>query len=665
MQNNQQKHDPQRIPKHTNKEGDVCCICLGALPKVGDGFVDGCGIKHDGFVTLICCGKRMHAGCSEDFTDAGESSLLKQIRDSLKSSNPPTTLEGLQDSLQAGNLNRCPMCRHSIPEPGSKEFMQLIKKWVKKKKAWAQSMLADHYRLGDCVPQSWIMAAKLYEAAALQGDIDAQCHLGFMYAKGDGVEKSFAKARELLAEAATKYKLVNAIGCLEWMKNTEMIERAKSSSPGQLDALNFCKIQALKDFASKGNPDAQYALGNFYALGEGVEQSWSKARVLITKAVAQGHKQAIISLEMLDRHAPVHRYPVLVDPDNSNNTVLCDKCNKPARKNETLYKCCCRTANYCDSTCQTGDWQRHKKMHRDIVKMKGYSNTEGERKDEVPDLNNNNNKKETTEEENEEAPGKDDNTNKDKDATDETIKTTADGTNTIKKDAETEETNACPICQEVLPKDGCKFNRMLCCGKGMHDRCRDKMINSKSLSLQQMNTCVLCRTLIDDDQHLAQILLWVDKGKAWAQEMLGNKYRDGDEVPRDYHQASRYYQLGADQGHGASMRKLGIYYYKNQQKDLANEWLVKAAELGDNSAIANLKLLDQAARKSSSSFIPKPTNCSYCGISKTNPSKAVVLNACKACHCVFYCSKICQKKDWKCLRDGHKEWCKSFNNGGQ
>ena len=516
--------------KQTNAEvDDECCICLDALPKF-----DEQQIAH-----LVCCGKIIHSKCGDTFMDHHQSQ------------NPLAVALGYKKV-------HCPMCRGTIPLHGSKEHMQLMKKWVKQKKAWAQKMLGDHYREGDGVMQSSVVAVKLYEAAALQGDISAHCSLGFMYAQGvDGAEQSFAKARELLAPAAA-LGIASAIECIQWMDVSE----------GLKEGGNFTKkhpnlaCQVLKESAAQGNADAQFSLGTLYSIGEGVEQSFSKAREFATKAAAQGHKKAIEFLQVLDQH-------------------------------EEKYK---TTNNHSGKETSTGknDTTEH----------------------------NNNNTKETVEEDND-----------------------------------------CPICIEALPKDALKFSRMLCCGKGMHDRCRNKMAKSKSLSLKQMNTCVLCRTTIADAQHLAQILTWVEKGKPWAQEMLGNRHRDGEEVSRDYNRAAELYQLAADQGHGASMRKLGIYHYKNQRKTVANEWLVKAAQAGDNSAIANLKILDQAAGKSTPSFVPTPRGCAYCG--KAHDPPAVVLHACMSCHCVFYCSKQCQKKDWKCLRDGHKEWCKSFNDGGR
>ena len=45
---------------------------------------------------------------------------------------------------------------------------------------------------------------------------------------------------------------------------------------------------------------------------------------------------------------------------------------------------------------------------------------------------------------------------------------------------------------EELPKDGTKFVRMICCGKGAHFKCRDDVFSSK-LSEKQKSKCPLCR----------------------------------------------------------------------------------------------------------------------------------------------------------------------------
>ena len=59
---------------------------------------------------------------------------------------------------------------------------------------------------------------------------------------------------------------------------------------------------------------------------------------------------------------------------------------------------------------------------------------------------------------------------------------------------EEEDEDDCPICLDALPKSPLKFTRMKCCGKGMHQACCEKKKKSKSMSMEQKNSCCLCRT---------------------------------------------------------------------------------------------------------------------------------------------------------------------------
>ena len=54
--------------------------------------------------------------------------------------------------------------------------------------------------------------------------------------------------------------------------------------------------------ANQGLAEAQCSLGLMYAKGDGIEQSYSKARELWTKAAAQGDELAIEGLKYLDEH---------------------------------------------------------------------------------------------------------------------------------------------------------------------------------------------------------------------------------------------------------------------------------------------------------------------------------------------------------------------------
>ena len=66
--------------------------------------------------------------------------------------------------------------------------------------------------------------------------------------------------------------------------------------------------------------------------------------------------------------------------------------------------------------------------------------------------------------------------------------------------------------------------------------------------------------------------------------MLGNKYRSGDGVEKDFKKAMKYYKIASEQGYGVASYNIGTLYEnglgvpKNKQK--AEEWFAKAAEQG-------------------------------------------------------------------------------------
>ena len=74
--------------------------------------------------------------------------------------------------------------------------------------------------------------------------------------------------------------------------------------------------------------DAQFALGNMYVIGDGIEQSNSKAREWWTNAAAQGHENAITNLKILDEREGLKSTttppPEVVDA----NIISCSTCGK-------------------------------------------------------------------------------------------------------------------------------------------------------------------------------------------------------------------------------------------------------------------------------------------------------------------------------------------------
>jgi len=219
-----------------------------------------------------------------------------------------------------------------------------------------------------------------------------------------------------------------------------------------------------------------------------------------------------------------------------------------------------------------------------------------------------------------------------------------------------------------------------------------------SLSQEQKNCCPLCRTKYPDseEESLEQLRPWVEKGKAWAQSMLGDKYRHGLGVDQSYQRARELYELAANQGEAHAQFQLGFMYdrgqgvvqsyeraaeyyeaaarqgvteaqynlgslYANGQGversiEAAREWWIKAAEQGNDVAIKGLQIIDEQEGRTTPSFIPNPFECAFCYRPHDPPEHK--LNACARCHRVYYCGRECQVKHWKEDWNGHKKKCK-------
>ena len=139
-----------------------------------------------------------------------------------------------------------------------------------------------------------------------------------------------------------------------------------------------------------------------------------------------------------------------------------------------------------------------------------------------------------------------------------------------------EEEEDCVICNESLPKLNSKFVRMTCCGKGLHKKCNDD-INTSSLIDKRKNQCIVCRTASPKsaEEGVERIRRWVEKGKAWAQCMLGESYRDGEGVDQSYQQARELFELSTSQGNISAHCNLGFMYRQGQGVDQSYE---RAAE---------------------------------------------------------------------------------------
>ena len=183
----------------------------------------------------------------------------------------------------------------------------------------------------------------------------------------------------------------------------------------------------------------------------------------------------------------------------------------------------------------------------------------------------------------------------------------------------------------------------------------------------------MCRTPCSkkgSKKDIEQLRFWMEKGKAWSMNMLGDKYREGIGVPQNDKRAFELTTMAAELDQVAAICNLG-YMYANgigteQDVPKAKELFMKAATLGSVSAILGLKQLDKALGNNTPSFTPTRTNCSFCGVLHAPPK--IKLNPCSGCYSVFYCCKEHQRTDWKlskCGGRGHKEECKELQDASK
>jgi tetratricopeptide (TPR) repeat protein len=255
-----------------------------------------------------------------------------------------------------------------------------------------------------------------------------------------------------------------------------------------------------------------------------------------------------------------------------------------------------------------------------------------------------------------------------------------------------QEADTCCVCLEDLQVDSRTFARMTCCGKAMHLHCKDDFFGS-SLSREQKGKCPHCQVKLPstDEASIELVRGWADKGKAWAQASLGDRFRLGIGVEHSYEKAIEYYTLAiqqddpnamfdlarmyeqgegvaksikksielytraANQGHADAQFKFGCIYYRGegvvQSNERAREWLIKAAVQDHEKALQNLQILDQIEGRTT----PTILCCSTCGKPKT-PLRP--LHPCKLCRTVQYCGRECQVNHWK--QGGHRRECKKL-----
>ena len=151
--------------------------------------------------------------------------------------------------------------------------------------AAAQCGLGMMYKKGQGVPQDYAQAALWWRKAAEQGYAQAQYNLAASYYNGEGVPQDYAQAAAWLRKAAEQGNAHarDSLGVSYYHGQGVPQDYAQA-------ALWFRKA------AEQGNADGQCDLGVSYGNGEGVPQDYAQAALWFCKAAEQGHAHAQYNL---------------------------------------------------------------------------------------------------------------------------------------------------------------------------------------------------------------------------------------------------------------------------------------------------------------------------------------------------------------------------------
>jgi uncharacterized protein len=126
------------------------------------------------------------------------------------------------------------------------------------------------------------------KALAEQGNADAQCRLGTLYAEGRGVPKDYAQALKWYSKAAQQGH-ARAQYHLGVMFDT-----------GEGVPQNYSEaIKWYRKAAEQGLAVAQSNLGAMYGLGQGVQQDYVQALMWFNLAASQGYSEAKKGIDLV------------------------------------------------------------------------------------------------------------------------------------------------------------------------------------------------------------------------------------------------------------------------------------------------------------------------------------------------------------------------------
>jgi len=179
-------------------------------------------------------------------------------------------------------------------------FQTILESCAQKGHPKAQHALALSYANGDgVVAQNIEKAVSLFKLAADQGHAEAQCNLGSMLLRGEGVDQDLAEAVNLFRKAVDQGSANAQFNLSSWM-----LECGAGVDQDPVEAVNL-----LRKAADQGHAEAQFKLGDMLRTGKNVDQDLSKAIDLFSRAAAEGHaKSRSYLVQMADQGHPEAQY---------------------------------------------------------------------------------------------------------------------------------------------------------------------------------------------------------------------------------------------------------------------------------------------------------------------------------------------------------------------
>jgi DNA-directed RNA polymerase beta' subunit len=97
-----------------------------------------------------------------------------------------------------------------------------------------------------------------------------------------------------------------------------------------------------------------------------------------------------------------------------------------------------------------------------------------------------------------------------------------------------------------------------------------------------------------DKAEINRLLEAAERGDAIAQNNLGVRCHDGEDVPQDHAKAADWFAKAAEQGNAQAQKNLGLCYYYGegvpQSYEKAVEWFAEAEKQGKDTMIGNAEM---------------------------------------------------------------------------